>query len=304
MTPASCKAMLRRTLILVVATALLAPGAMSGAAFGAFPDDVAVDRLNDVPLARRQAKFDFVVRELAVLISGPPAHAVGSLGYLEFEFAFDNRVVFLHTDAPVGETESAWDSLIEDGDAARVGYLPTLRFRKGLPWSIEVGMDLAWLAGSRQAVLGGYARWAFLDGWSRVPDMAVQLGYRGYVGNDELDLGVFELDLSIGYTFEVVSRAGAVRPATQMSPFAGYSFLMTHAAPAFVDVEGVSRVSAWANQEEPLVGVDPTRFRHHRAFVGLEIGSGEVVFRAAGDFSFAKESPVTVGFQLGLGVGF
>ncbi len=89
-----------------------------------------------------------------------------------------------------------------------------------------------------------------------------------------------------------------------MSPFAGWSFLMTHAAPAFVEVDGLSRVSAWANQDEPLVGIDPTRFRYYRAFLGLEIGSEEVVFRAAGDFSFAKKSPVTVGFQLGLGVGF
>ena len=209
---------------------------------------------------------------------------------------------FLHTDAAAGETISAWDAIIEDGDAARVGYLPTFRFRKGLPWSVEVGMDFAWLAGSRQAVLGGYARWAFLDGWTKVPDVAIQLGYKGYLGNDELDLGVFEMDLSVGYTFEVSSKPGTASPATQMSPFAGYSLLMTHAAPGFVDVDGVGPVSGWVNPD--LVGVDPQRFRHHRVFVGLEIGSGEVVFHAAGDFTFGKESPVSVGFQIGLGVGF
>ena len=245
-----------------------------------------------------------MVRDLASLLSAPPAHAVGSLGYLEFEFSFDNRIGFLHTDPAAGETISAWDSMMEDGDATRVGYLPTLRFRKGLPWSIEVGMDFAWLAGSRQATLGGYARWAFLDGWKKVPDMAVQVGYTAYVGNDELDLGVFELDISIGYTFEVASSLGGPRPATLFSPFAGYSYLLTHAAPGFVTIEGVGPVSGWANLDEPLVGVDPTRFRHHRAFVGLEIGSGDVVFRVAGDFSFAKESAVSVGLQLGIGIGF
>ncbi len=270
----------------------------------AFPDDVVVARLSDVREATRQGKLDFVVSELAGLVSGPPAHAVGSLGYLEFEFSFDNRVGFLHTDPLAGEDVSAWDALAEDGDATRVGYLPTVRFRKGLPWSFEVGIDFAWLAGSRQMVLGGYGRWAFLDGWTKVPDVAVSLGYTGYLGNDELDLGVFDLSVAIGYTFDVVSRPGAVRPATKMSPFAGWQLLMTHAAPGFVDVEGIGPVSAWVDDEAPLVGVDPQRFRRHRAFVGLEIGSGEVVFRMSGDFTFAKEAPVSVGFNLGLGVSF
>jgi hypothetical protein len=273
-------------------------------ALGAFPDDLVVDRLSEIETARRQAKLNFVVREVAGLISGPPSHAVGSLGYLEFEFSFDNRLGFLHTSPLSGEEVSAWDALSEDGDASGVGYLPTVRFRKGLPWSIEVGVDFAWLAGSRQVALGGYARWAFLDGWKKVPDMALSLGYTGYIGNDELDLGVFDLALSIGYTFDVASKPGAIRPATKFSPFAGYQYLMAHAAPAFVDVDGVGPVSAWVSEEEPLLGVDPSRFRYHRAFVGLEIGSGEVVFRTSGDFTFGKDAPVSVGLNVGLGVSF
>ena len=284
--------------------ACLVVPALAADARAAFPNDISIHRLGDVEQARRQAKFDFVTRELAGLISGTPSHAVGSLGYLEFEFSFDNRMGFLHTDPLVGESISAWDAVIEDGDATKVGYLPTFRFRKGLPWSFEVGIDFAWLAGTRQTALGGNVRWAFLDGWKKVPDMALSLGYTGYLGNDQLDLGVFDLSLSVGYTFDVASRPGAARPATLFSPFVGYQYLMNHAAPAFVDVEGVGPVSAWVNPDEPLVGVDPLRFRYHRAFLGIEIGSGEVVFRASGDFTFAKDAPVSVGFQLGIGIGF
>ncbi len=290
-----------RSLLLALAISLLVPAT---SAYAAFPDDVVVGRLANVETSRRQADLDFVVRELAGLISGPPVHEVGSLGYLEFEFSFDNRVGFLHTDPLAGEDVSAWDALSEDGDATRVGYLPTFRFRKGLPWSFEAGIDFAWLAGSRQMVLGGYGRWAFLDGWRKVPDMALSLGYTGYIGNDELDLGVFDLALSIGYTFDVASKGGVVRPATKFSPFAGYQYLMAHAAPGFVDVDGIGPVSAWVDDEDPLVGVDPSRFRYHRAFVGLGIGSGEVVFRMSGDFTFARDAPVSVGFNIGLGVSF
>ena len=199
---------------------------------------------------------------------------------------------------------SAWDAVSEDGDAARVGYMPTFRFRKGLPWSFEVGMDVAWLAGTRQMAVGGYGRWAFLDGWRQVPDMALSLGYTGYVGNDQLDLGVFDLSVSIGYTFDVASDKTAVRPATRFSPFAGWQYLVANAAPSFVDVDEVDRVSGWVNTEDPLVGVDPLRFRYHRAFVGLQIGAGEVAVRMSGDFTFGKDAPVQVGFNLGVGVEF
>ena len=66
----------------------------------------------------------------------------------------------------------------------------------------------------------------------------------------------------------------------------------------------MDRVSGWVNTEDPLVGVDPLRFRYHRAFVGLQIGSGEVVVRMSGDFTFGKDAPVQVGFNLGVGVEF
>ena len=177
--------------------------------------------------------------------------------------------------------------------------MPRVSFRKGLPWSFEVGADGGWLAGTRQFLLGGYGRWVFVGGWDKVPDAAIQIGYDGYVGNDQLDMGVFELDLSVGYTFKASYKRE--RPGTRFSPFVGYSFLMAHANPVS-EVDGVSWVTAWAKNAPD--GTDPRDFRFHRFFGGLEILSGQILFRAGGDITVPRDGPLMGAFNISLGARF
>ena len=288
---ASLRCLRPASLLLVLA--LLAPVA----AFAA-TNDVTVSRLNELEPAVRQGRLDFVVRELAMSLSGPPVHAVASLGLYEFEVATSHRLAFQHTETD-GPGTSAWQDLTEGGEPGTIGYMPTLTFRKGLPWSFEVGGEAGWLAGTRQLMVGGYGRWAFVGGWDKVPDVAIQLGYDGYVGNDQLELGVFELDASVGYTFKASSKRE--RPGTRFSPFVGYGYLMTHARP-MADVDEVSAVTAWA--DGAATGVDPRDFRFHRFFGGLEILSGQVAFRFGGDVTAPRTGPLLGAFNMSLGARF
>jgi hypothetical protein len=280
-------------LLTLLLAALLAPAAAS-----ATTNDVAVSRLADLEPSARQGRLDFVVRELAMSISGPPCHAVASLGLYEFEVATSHRLAFQHTEAD-GANTSPWQDLTESGEPGVIGYMPTLTFRKGLPWSFEIGGEAGWLAGTRQLMVGGYGRWAFVGGWEKVPDVAIQLGYDGYVGNDQLELGVFELDVSVGYTFKASSKRE--RPGTRFSPFVGYSYLMTHARP-MADVDEVTAVTGWA--EHALAGVDARDFRFHRFFGGLEILAGQVAFRFSGDVTSPRTGPLLGAFNMSLGARF
>ncbi len=261
--------------------------------------DIAVERLEAIDPSGRQARLDFVVRELAMSIGGPPNRAVASLGLYEFEIATDHRLAFIHAEPRTTTETSPWQDLAEGGTPSAVGYLPGLSFRKGLPWSFEVGVDTAWLASTRQFVIGGYGRWAFVGGWDKVPDAAIQVGYKGYVGNDELELGVLELDLSVGYTFKASSKKE--RPGTRFSPFAGYSLLLAHAQP-LTEVEDVGSVSAWSTGAS--VGVDPRDFRFHRFFGGMEVLAGQLVFRAGGDVTVPRDGPLLGSITLSLGARF
>lgn len=270
--------------------------AFSGSAEAAM-NDLRIDQLEAIEGSERQATFDWVVRELAVTLAAPPTHSVASLGMFEFEISTDHRLTFVH-DA-TGAGSSPWSALTEDGEASAVQYIPRVVVRKGLPYSFEVGGNVGWLAGSRQFVVGGYGRWAVLDGWTKVPDAAIQLSYDAYVGNDQLDLGVFQMALSVGYTFETRSALSAT--GSQFSPFVGYAFLMAHAQPV-LEVEGVGPVTAWA--KDAAAGVDPREFRFHRFFGGMQIRTGQVQFRIAADINGPKDGPLVAGVNLSIGSRF
>ena len=263
----------------------------------AFPEDVTPERLQVVELARRQGRFDFVVRELGMLISPAPHWSVGSLGAYEFEVGLHNRLGFRNVRPRGTDRTSAWDDVVEDGSASAVQALPGLSFRKGLPFSLEIGGHVDWLAASRNLTAGGYGRWVVQDGWDKVPDFAVQLGYSGLLGNDQLKLGTFELDLSMGYTL-LPKGAGQSSSPTRFSPYGGYGFLMTHASPALTPIDGIVPVTAWAKTAQP--GVDPGQFRAHRLFLGVEIWSGQVCFRFGADLTMPKGGPASATLDTGL----
>lgn len=264
----------------------------------AFPEDIVTKRLLGLEEARRQARFDWVVRDMAMALSPAPHHSTGALGLYEFEVSTTQRMSFRHTRPQGTDAQSAWDDLVDDGEASPIGWTPGLSFRKGLPFSLEVGGHFDWVGGSRQFLAGGYGRWVVQDGWDKIPDISVQLGYTGLIGNDQLRLGVFELDLGIGYTFVPKGAKGSLR--TRVSPYAGYGYLMSHASTAMAEIPGVQRVTGWA--KDALPGTDARQFRFHRVFLGFELWAGQVVFHAGGDITIARAAPATGSLQLGLGL--
>jgi hypothetical protein len=286
--------LLRTTL---TATAVLYFGLAGITPVSAAMNDLRVNQLESLELSERQAAFDWVVRELAVTLAAPPTHSVASLGMFEFELSTDHRITFVHDATGLGS--SPWSTLTEDGEASAVQYVPRVVVRKGLPYSFEVGGNLGWLAASRQFVVGGYGRWAVLDGWTKVPDAAIQLSYDGYVGNDQLELGVFQLAVSIGYTFE--TRSALSSTGSRFSPFVGYGLLMAHAAP-LSNTDGLGPVTAWAN--DAAAGVDPREFRFHRFFGGMQIRNGQMHFRIAADVNGPKDGPLIAGVNLSIGARF
>ncbi len=276
--------MMRPVRLLLCSLVVLLAAPASAAGF----DDITLDRLDSVEPARRQARFNHVVRELAMGATPAPNHAVAALGLYEFEAGLETRLAFIHTGPADGEATSPWQDVVEDGDPAPVLFSPGLVLRKGLPYGIEVGGRANWLLLTRQFVISGYGRAVSFGGWSKVPDVAIQWGYTGYVGNDQLELGVFDLDVTIGYSFRLAGTA--TRRGVTLSPYGGYTFLLADAAPGQVDLEFVGPVSGDADRAGP--GVNPLDYRFHRVLLGLEIGGGGASVRFGGDVTFPREGAV------------
>ena len=257
-----------------------------------------LDRLEKHSVDDRQARFNFVVRELLMSIAPTPAYPVASLGLFEFDATIENRITFYTTNPRGTDTDSAWTEMAESGDAQKFQVIPGFRVRKGLPYSFEVGTHVALLVGTRQWTLGGYGRWVLQDGWKWIPDFAIQIGYTGYVGNDQIEAGVLDLDFSVGHTFE--TEGSVNRVGRHFSPFLGYSLLMAHARPLSTTVEGIQPVTAFQSDVE--AGVDARDLQFHRVFLGLAIESAAFTFRVAGGAAFPRKMPVSGYVDLAVGL--
>ncbi len=181
-----------------------------------------------------------LVMEVGTMVANKPTHPAETLGI--HGFAFDAGATFVMTEAiDRGEDLSPWDRAHGDEDAAAYHVLPTFSVAKGLPLSTEVGMTAGWIGGSNQGLLSGYGRVAILEGYRPLPDVSVQLGYAGYVGNDELDVSTLDLGVTLGTTAPIGHLPGV--NTGQFSPWANFTTMRVSANPT-LDEETAAAIGA------------------------------------------------------------
>lgn len=243
------------------------------------------------------AAYEEVVRTLGVAIANKALLPADTLGIKGFDIGLTNQATFIKAWDP--DDPTAWQRVSTDDDPTRVIWVPSLTVRKGLPLSLEVGGSVGYLAFSRQAVVGGYGRWALIEGYrSFSPDLAIQVGYTRYVGNEELQLGVMDASATIGYKLGLSQLAG-INHGT-ISPFLGVgidrikadtrltdyeqSSLGVHALPCYTDDSGADTCDK---------GYSPVALS-----LGMQIQSNDAYGRLGGAWS--PGTYPTVSFALGL----
>ncbi len=186
----------------------------------------------------RQLLFNSLSRDLGIAISHRNLAPGETLGFNGFELGLDTTVATVSSGAlcDIDSAEVACQHQNDQQDAWRVMdadhrltfgnalVIPTLRVRKGLPLSTEVGADLSYLTFSHQTALSLYGRVAFHEGmwdktWRVIPDVALTVAGTRYLGNEELSLSVAEWNATFGWTFPV----GGIRDSYvgTFSPFFG-----------------------------------------------------------------------------------
>jgi hypothetical protein len=235
-------------------------------ALAAWPDDVslrAMATIDGQPAGDTQAArsaYETVVRQLGVAIANPSMAPAETSGFNGFDVSLTSSVAFLDAYSAQGSSNPApWERVQEDGDPSHAMWLPGINVRKGLPLSLEVGGRFSYVGFSRQAVVGGYGRWGLVEGYREWPDIVVQLGYSGYIGNDELELGVMDFSGSIGYTVPF-GRVDGVNEAS-FSPYIGGGLYVINARP-LMDIDeqqslGVRAVSGFKSKDSHVEGYVP-----------------------------------------------
>ena len=79
--------------------------------------------------------------------------------------------------------------------------VPSLRFVKGLPFNIDLGLSYSRVPSAEIDLWGGELRWAILEGSAATPAVAVRGTYTKLSGVDQLKMHTYSADVSISKGF-------------------------------------------------------------------------------------------------------
>lgn len=143
-----------------------------------------------------------------------PASTTGMAGYeLGLEAtttAVSRGVVGAATYTPAGAAAPAFprDAWPVKGEPPSALLVAGAHVRKALPFSVELGGRLSWLAESSSAAAQVEAKWAVLEGFHLLPDVAVRGAYTRAFGQRDLRLGALECDLLVSKRFGLGAVGG------------------------------------------------------------------------------------------------
>jgi hypothetical protein len=273
----------------------------SASAHAKWPEDIVLSEMTEhdgqvvLDEALLGESYRQLVQEVGTMVANKPTMPAETLG--THGFAFDVGTQFVMTEATDRKGEpSPWDRAHVDEDAAPYKVIPTFTARKGLPMSTEVGLTAGWVGGSSQGTLAGYGRVAIFEGYRPIPDLSVQLGYAGLVGNDELDASVLDLGVTMGSTYPVGRLPGVNNG--QISPWVNFTTLRV-SANAVLDEDTSRAIGAIRFQRSDTEEFEAPLVLPRFGF-GTQFTSGGVHLRVS-----ASWAPATVPeLSTGLGVTF
>ncbi len=157
------------------------------------------------------ALFKGLSRDYGLVLAPTLLAPAETMGINGFQFDFQVNVT------QIDNTQIYWPLGIEDGQAPPALVTTRLGVRKGLPYSLEVGMNATYLMESELWGLGGMVKWAINESVNDFPiDVAVRGSINRVVGSTQLDLTVVGMDVVVGHDFGL----GGV---LNLSPYFAYS---------------------------------------------------------------------------------
>lgn len=260
-----------------------------------YPEDVTLSKMTTYRGERVVGGLDDdylqLIRQLGTAVSNKPLAPGETLGANGFDLSMANTFVFIDTENSDG-SPSAWVRSNPDEDPPGYLFMPQLSARKGLPFSLEAGVNAAWMGLTRQGTFGGFGRLGVIEGHKPLPDITVQVGYVGYVGNDELELGVMDFGVTVGSTFAFGSFPGINN--AQFSPYLNYTTLRILAQP-LLDEDTAADIGA-----VPISGRKKSDTYSREMVIpefggGFQVTNGTVLMRLSGTWAPSSVATATIG---------
>ncbi len=244
---------------------------------------------SDFQVKPDNARFQTWAKQFAAALS-PKFHAPPkTLGATDFDMGFEYSLNQI-------PSSTGWDDALEGVDrktpdpgkaasAENMLHTVQLHFRKGLPFSFEIGATGTYLMQSEMYLLGGEIRWAAFEGFHFAPEVGFRMNYQHLFGAPDLDVDMFNWDLSVGKAFPL---GGMI----VLNPYTGYSLVYAIVAPHVVDPS----FDKYNNGK--LLKLDRVSPVIHRWFIGLQMIMVGVIHFSP-EIYVTSEQVYTYSFHLG-----
>jgi hypothetical protein len=158
-----------------------------------------------------QADFRNVSEDLGSALSYKGVVPAESMGITGFDLGLEV------TQTDLAKSAALWNTLT-GSDFSKL-YVPKLHVTKGLPLNIDIGAFYSAVPTTDIRLYGGELRWAFMEGSTTMPAVAVRGALTKLSGVNQLSLDTKSLDVSISKGFAM------------LTPYAGIGQVWTNSTP-------------------------------------------------------------------------
>lgn len=218
------------------------------------------------------ARYRALATELGFVTAPRVLTGADSLGAAGFELAFALNYTGISGGADYWQGSAnapVFESAVNGGGSPGGFWSPTLLVRKGLPFSTDLGLTMAYLGGSSMVALGLDVKVGLFEAYlpRYIPDIAVRGAAGHLVGATELSQTTLELDVMASYTL-------VWKGAFRITPSLGLGRAWVRTATSVLDATPAEVVNP-ANQTEgpggslyrfPVLGFGDSQFT--RLFLG------------------------------------
>jgi hypothetical protein len=269
---------------------------------------------NDVQLANdAKARFGMLSSELALAMTSSLLTPGSTTGHSGFDMAMEGAYAATHTQdvgsasgTVAGAAFGPRDYWPVRGAKPTEVFVPAVRIRKSLPFSVELGARFKYL--SQSSLFAGQfeTKWAFFEGDRILPDFALRIALTRLGGVRALNVGTSDFDFIVSKRFGVLGVVsltpyGALRYTFMRASSDTMVFFPAAAAatPSIADTE--ARTSAFPNLAATFfrmtAGVRMTTYALSLAAELTQYGGG--AFQPEGYPKFSVKPSIAGSFRLG-----
>ena len=170
-----------------------------------------------------QQAFRQIMREMGMAFAPRLLQPAETLGINGFQFDLGFSATSIKSDDPY------WERGISDRDPPSHLMTMLVDVRKGLPYSVEVGVNASYLIDSELWAIGGSLKWALNEAVDIFPiDVAIRGSANHVVGASQFSLTTMGLDA-------ILSRSFGAGGIANIGPYLAYSPLFIYARSGVVD---------------------------------------------------------------------